>query len=91
MINQSDVLVAPRGRVVKDTNLWRSKLLVISLLWVRAQLGSRHVSQVLIASSQMFVSGISHFRTTFPQTQLKMSEIILMGCKTQAPTKTWIL
>ena len=43
----------PRGGVVKDANLYRSESLVISQLWVRAQLRSCETSQALLANGQV--------------------------------------
>ena len=65
-----------------------ARSLVISLLWVRALLGS-HVRQAkfCLRVIRWFFSGISHFHPTLRLTRLKMSEINLTGHKTQIKKK----
>ena len=77
-----------RYPVAKDANLYCSKLLIIWPLWVRAYLGS-HVRQTKFCLEvvRWFFFGIYCFCPTFRLTQLRMSAIILTGCKTQNQKK----
>ena len=70
--------------MVKDTNLEHPKPLIISLLGSSLARVTCQTSQVLLAGGQVFFLGELVFSPHLTIDWLKMSEIILMGRKTQS-------
>ena len=87
ILTSNQNLGSPHGRGVKDANLRCSKSLIVG-----SSLSLGHTwdkpSLICLWVDRCFFSGISRFHLTFWLAQLKMSEIVLMGHKTQIKKKS---